>query len=71
MFSGERYDIIIKGKTKPKRKIYRLIFELMEQIMETEGGIWKNRKQTVGLANLLYENITIEEEKKYNKDKGI
>ncbi|KAL7070705.1 hypothetical protein ACQ4LE_009858 [Meloidogyne hapla] len=61
IFSGERYDIIIKGLINPKRKIYRIIFELMEQIKEMEGGIWENRKPTVGLANILYENLTKEE----------
>nr|CAD2177528.1 unnamed protein product [Meloidogyne enterolobii] len=62
MFSGERYDIIIKGLANPKRKIYRIIFELMEQMKEMEGGIWKNRKPTVGLANILYENLKVEKE---------
>ena len=69
MFSGERYDIVIKGLKKPKRKIYRIIFELMEQIMEIEGGIWKNRKPTVGLANILYENIKTKKEEN-NTDEG-
>ncbi|KAF7635237.1 hypothetical protein Mgra_00005352 [Meloidogyne graminicola] len=36
MFSGERYDIIIKGLINPKKQIYRIIFELMEQIKEIE-----------------------------------
>ena len=40
----------------------------MEQMKEMEGGIWKNRKPTVGLANILYENLTVEKEN--NNDQG-
>lgn len=56
-FPGERYDILIQGLDCPTQKNYRIIFETLEKFDYTYNPIDK----TIGLANLQYEDPTLQD----------
>lgn len=72
IFPGERYDVLIRGKTRPSRQLYRIIIETMEYF----NWDWTVTRPQVGLANLLYERTKSiierdrQEEEDYDPDIG-
>ncbi|KAK0407643.1 hypothetical protein QR680_003508 [Steinernema hermaphroditum] len=52
IFSGERYDILVKGIENPKKKVYPIIIETLEHF----NWNWTTRKPFYGLAKLEYED---------------
>ncbi|KAK0407637.1 hypothetical protein QR680_003506 [Steinernema hermaphroditum] len=57
IFSGERYDILLKGKQKAKRKVYPIVIETLEHF----NWNWTTRKPYYGLAKLEYEESILKE----------
>uniref|UniRef100_A0A1I7XZJ2 Multicopper oxidase n=1 Tax=Steinernema glaseri TaxID=37863 RepID=A0A1I7XZJ2_9BILA len=57
IFSGERYDILIKHSGKPTRKVYPILIETIDTVSWT----WKNTAPFVGLAKLEYEDVNAPE----------
>ncbi|TKR69450.1 hypothetical protein L596_021612 [Steinernema carpocapsae] len=58
IFSGERYDILVKGKEKAEKKVYPIIIETLEHF----SWNWTTRKPFVGLAKLEYEDVKLVED---------
>ncbi|TMS38409.1 hypothetical protein L596_005141 [Steinernema carpocapsae] len=57
VFSGERYDVMIKGMKNPNRKVYPILIETID----TVRWDWGVNKPTVTLAKLEYEDVTHDE----------
>uniref|UniRef100_A0A914UHB2 Uncharacterized protein n=1 Tax=Plectus sambesii TaxID=2011161 RepID=A0A914UHB2_9BILA len=52
LFAGERYDVLIEGKTAPERKTFYIIFETQDYY----DWYWKKVRPYYGLAALEYED---------------
>ena len=55
IFSGERYDVLIRGLKNPQRRVYHFILETMETIHWN----WSDYEPFKGLGNLEYEGVTL------------